>query len=228
MGLVYRAKLNPGKLELLNTWLAHQPWAQATDTEFERIDSYRFDDPAGEVGIEVFLVRAGDGPVLHVPVTYRGAPLSGAEPSLIGTMDHSVLGTRYVYDGLADPVAVTAFIDAIMTGGKQAVVYAMSGDERVVLDQTAHVIGSGVAEQGITPRTAHGLEHETNSGVATVKLPAEVGAGATEQRDVVLALRRNLEASDSVVPDPMPALNLTGSWAKQLTPVVLAWIPEEA
>jgi hypothetical protein len=43
------------------------------------VSAYRFDDPAGEVGIETLLVRRGAGPVLQVPLTYRGAPLAGAE-----------------------------------------------------------------------------------------------------------------------------------------------------
>ena len=39
-----------------------------------------------------------------MPVTYRDAPLPGADAWLIGTMDHSVLGKRWVYDGVGDPV----------------------------------------------------------------------------------------------------------------------------
>ena len=45
-----------------------------------------------------------DGSVLHVPVTYRAAPVAGADEHLIGTMEHSVLGRRWAYDGCADPV----------------------------------------------------------------------------------------------------------------------------
>lgn len=56
--------------------------------------SFRYDDPEGEVGIETLIVRVADGELLHVPVTYRGAPLEGAEPWLMGTMEHSVLGSR--------------------------------------------------------------------------------------------------------------------------------------
>ena len=41
-------------------------------------------------------------------MTYRGAPLAGAEEALIGTSEHGVLGTRWIYDAAHDPVAVAA------------------------------------------------------------------------------------------------------------------------
>jgi hypothetical protein len=58
------------------------------------------------VGIETHLMT--DGPVLYqLPMTYRGAPARSGEPAaaaLIATAEHSVLGTRWIYDGEADPV----------------------------------------------------------------------------------------------------------------------------
>ena len=41
--------------------------------------------------------------LLQVPLTYRDEPLAGADEALITEMEHSVLGTRWVYDGLRDP-----------------------------------------------------------------------------------------------------------------------------
>lgn len=102
MAVLHRATLTPSKLELLEPWLARQPWAGGGG-ELERLGSYRFDDPAGEVGIEGFLLRRGTDTV-HVLLTYRAAPLDGADEWLVGTMEHSVLGTRWVYDGVGDPV----------------------------------------------------------------------------------------------------------------------------
>ncbi|HET9897300.1 MAG TPA: hypothetical protein VFQ44_20400 [Streptosporangiaceae bacterium] len=61
------------------------------------------------VGIETHLVT--DGSVVYqAPMTYRRAPLaesvpvSAAADSLIAVAEHSVLGTRWIYDGTADPV----------------------------------------------------------------------------------------------------------------------------
>ncbi|MER5425058.1 maltokinase N-terminal cap-like domain-containing protein [Streptosporangium roseum] len=42
--------------------------------EVPRVAAFRFDDPAGAVGIETMLVPTGDGPVHRVPLTYRDAP----------------------------------------------------------------------------------------------------------------------------------------------------------
>ena len=55
----------------------------------------------------------------HVPVTYRGAPLAGAEAALLGTSEHGVLGRRWIYDAAQDPVAV-AQLDAFVHGRVQA------------------------------------------------------------------------------------------------------------
>lgn len=110
MAQLYDAELSPGKLELVQTWLPSQEWSGLdAEVPLEVVTSYRFDDPAGEVGIEMHLVRSADnadGPIYQVPVTYRGAPLEGAEDALITTMEHSVLGKRWVYDAVADPVFV--------------------------------------------------------------------------------------------------------------------------
>jgi hypothetical protein len=75
------------------------------------------------VGIETILVRAGDGPVYQAPLTYRGAPLDGADEWLVGTMEHSVLGRRWAYDACGDPVYAATLATAILTGGDQAVEY---------------------------------------------------------------------------------------------------------
>src|ERR1700710_2202585 len=100
MALLHRATLQPSKLELLQDWAPTQPWFDGDrSAELVTVAAYRFDDPEGEVGIETLLVRAGDGPVLQVPLTYRAAPLDGGDAWLIGTMQHSVLGQRWTYDG---------------------------------------------------------------------------------------------------------------------------------
>src|SRR3982751_5076145 len=105
MALVYRATLGPTKQELVEAWLPPQPWA-AGRAIAEKVGEYRFDDPDGEVGVETILWSLDDGSVIQTPLTYRAAPLFGAEAWLIGTSEHSVLGPRWVYDGCADPVWV--------------------------------------------------------------------------------------------------------------------------
>ncbi|MFE6448427.1 CG0192-related protein [Nocardiopsis dassonvillei] len=117
MAIIYKADLTPSKPELIGAWLDAQPWAGRGPGEI--LGAYRFDDPEGEVGVEVFLVRRGDR-LLHLPLTYRGAPLPGHEDHLVGTLEHSVLGTRWVYDGTEDEVSLACFRRALEGEQEQA------------------------------------------------------------------------------------------------------------
>ncbi|MFI7011352.1 1,4-alpha-glucan branching protein [Streptomyces sp. NPDC050145] len=112
MAIIHRTTLQPTKLELLTDWLPHRPWYRGTGTpELSRTGGFRLDDPAGEVGMEFMAVTDTSGPepvTYHVPMTYRGATLPDAPAdALIGTTEHGVLGERWIYDGMADPVLLT-------------------------------------------------------------------------------------------------------------------------
>ncbi|MGN0062927.1 MAG: hypothetical protein ACI379_01690 [Nocardioides sp.] len=115
MAILHPATLVPTKLELVTAFLDAQEWGGTG--EVEMIGGYRFDDPDGRVGVEALLVRRGDR-VLQVPLTYRDAPLAGAEGDLVTTMTHSVLGDRWVHRAQADPVALGCFERAL--AGTQA------------------------------------------------------------------------------------------------------------
>ena len=144
MALIHRATIRPTKLELLETWAPAQPWfAGETGAHLTLVASFRFDDPAGEVGIETLLVRAGDGPVLQIPLTYRGAPLEGGDAWLITTMEHSVLGPRWVYDAVGDPVYRATLATTVLTGGREADLFVESDGATVPRESTATVVGSG-------------------------------------------------------------------------------------
>jgi hypothetical protein len=108
---IHRATLVPSKLELLATWMPTQPWFAGGELEVS--GQFRFVDPAGEVGVQVMLMTA-DGVLYQVPLSYRDAPLAGAQDALIGTMEHSVLGTRYVYDAASDPVFASELLRTIV------------------------------------------------------------------------------------------------------------------
>src|SRR3954454_19487561 len=103
MAIVFpNATLTPSKRELMDAWLPTRSWFDG-DLDRKPVGSFRFDDPDGEVGIEFFLLGGTGGPTVLVPMTYRAAPLDDAEEHLIGTTEHSVLGSRWVYDGCGDP-----------------------------------------------------------------------------------------------------------------------------
>jgi hypothetical protein len=143
MALIHDATLNPGKLELLAAWLPSRPWWRGEVTALTKVATFRFDDPDGEVGMETFLVRGGDGPLVQVPLTYRAAPLDGAEPWLAGTMQHSVLGERWVHDALADPVYVRTLATTIVEGGREADQELATADGTRPLPGSASVRGDG-------------------------------------------------------------------------------------
>ena len=119
MADIYSAELNPGKLDVISAWLSKQSWAAEADVapeSLKKVTSYRFDDPEGKVGAEIHIVAAGDR-VFQVPLTYRGVELAGADKHLISTMEHSILGTRWVYDGMGDPHFRQRLDHAIATAG---------------------------------------------------------------------------------------------------------------
>ncbi|MFT4109948.1 CG0192-related protein [Propionicimonas sp.] len=116
---IHEATLTPGKLELLAAWLPAQEWFLGDSDDVERVASYRFVDPEGEVGIETILVRSR-GVTYQVPLTYRGAPLDEAKDYLVGTLEHSVLGTRHVYDAVGDPVYMVELLRVIHEGDTEA------------------------------------------------------------------------------------------------------------
>ena len=118
MSIVYKTTLTPSKLELLSGWLPSRPWYRRSGgaPALAKTGGFRLDDPDGAVGIELMVVTdtAGARPVAyHVPLTYRGKPLDGADGALVGTTEHGVLGTRWVYDGTRDPVFVAQIVALI-------------------------------------------------------------------------------------------------------------------
>ncbi|RKN77185.1 1,4-alpha-glucan branching protein [Streptomyces klenkii] len=124
MAVIHSTTLKPNKLELLTSWLPSRPWYRggAGEPQLTRAGGFRLDDPQGEVGMEFIVVTdtGGAEPVSYlVPLTYRGAPLDGAEHALVGTMQHGVLGRRWVYDGCHDPVLVAELL-ALIEGRAQA------------------------------------------------------------------------------------------------------------
>ena len=115
MSVIHHTTLKPTKLELLTSWLPTRPWyagGPATPA-LTKAGGFRLDDPEGEVGIEFMVATdtSGAAPVHYlVPLSYRGAPLPDAEHALIGTMEHGVLGKRWAYDGVQDPVLLTQLL----------------------------------------------------------------------------------------------------------------------
>lgn len=147
MALLYAAKLTPSKAELISTWLPTRRWFGRPAATARPVAAYRFDDPDGEVGMESHLLEV-DGELLHVPVTYRAAELPGAREWLIGTMEHSVLGTRWVYDAPGDPVYRGELARVIREADTQVRLFVQKAEGLVEREPTLRVRGSGEVADG--------------------------------------------------------------------------------
>jgi Maltokinase N-terminal cap domain len=204
MAIIHQARLHPTKMELLEGWLPQQPWFTAHGAALSKAGAYRFDDPEGEVGIETILV-AGEGTVFQVPLTYRGSPLRDGEASLIGTMQHSVLGERWVYDACGDPSYAEALAAAILTGKPQAEQYFDVDGRLEAIPESVVVKSTGPVDAS---RPAIGAATARGNGAGTL-----VRAG-----DLELLVVRRLNLAEQ----PAGPGALTGNWDGQPIPVTLA------
>jgi hypothetical protein len=216
MALLYKADIHPSKLELVRAWAPTRSWFPSSDASaLTQVAAFRFDDPDGEVGVETVLLRvADDGPVVQVPLTYRGAPLDGAEAHLITTMTHSVLGDRWVYDGAADPVYIATAATTAFGGGTQAelLVSTAGSDALERREPTAVVRGSGSAASEVPTPSVSKVETRDDGALTLV-----------EAADVRLAIARVI--ADGALDAFAHAETIAGSWAGQgaAVPLVAAW-----
>jgi hypothetical protein len=171
MALVHRATVDPSKQELVEAWLPTRPWARGLEIT-KKLAEYRFDDPAGEVGVETIVFATGEGTSVQVPLTYRAAPLEGADDYLVGTSEHSVLGARWVYDGCADPVWAATLAGAILTGGSQAQMYLEEDGRRIDIPPRITVQGSGTPDAEVPVITT--VDSVRDDGATTVVRAGDV------------------------------------------------------
>ncbi|MFJ5033468.1 1,4-alpha-glucan branching protein [Streptomyces sp. NPDC088560] len=169
MAIIHHTTLKPTKLELLTDWLPTRPWYRGGPDApvLTKSGGFRLDDPAGEVGIEFMVATDTSTPeptAYLVPLTYRGAPLAGAEHALVGTLEHGVLGRRWAYDGCHDPVLAAELLKLI-DGRAQA--QAQSIDNTPDHEVALSYAGAPFTLDGFTPAPADD-EHGT-------RLPAPHG-----------------------------------------------------
>lgn len=210
------ATLTPGKLELLGPWMRERRWYAGKDHEplLRRVGGFRFEDPAGQVGIETILAAdvAVEPPVTYqVPLTYRGAPVPELADALVGTIEHSVLGTRWVYDGCQD----LAYVDRLLA--------LILGHDRCSRSGPDEAFGHLTDPLGVTGvRAARILTGEqSNTSIICATRDAEGAPG----RPVIIKVFRTLQDGDNPDVTVQTALSaahchqvpaalgqLTGSW----------------
>ena len=206
MALFHRATLTPTKGDLIAEWAPRQQWAPPGITALDVIGAFRLDDPDGRVGIEIHIVDAG-GTLLLVPLTYRDEPLTGADDALITEMQHSVLGTRWVYDGLRDPLLVTMLAGVTMTGQGEALGMAMYDGRWYIAPTNVRIQGGGWTLERV-PVDRFDLERD------------DADASVLRNDRFTFTVHRR------PAPGPRPTIGLTATWAGLPEPVVLAEITE--
>ena len=221
MAIVHKgASLVPTKTELVTEWMPRQRWYHGKGhvPQLRRVGGFRFEDPDGEVGCETLLLAdeaVAPAVVYQVPLTYRAAPLEGAEHALLGTMEHSVLGTRWVYDGPHDPVYVSQLMATILGAG--------------VSDDAQASVGSNALATGSTTGHLHGsvssstvLSGEQSNTSVICRMSAPDGGAAEpvivkvfrtvqdgDNPDVIVQSALTREGSDRV---PTAIGHLAGAW----------------
>src|SRR5262249_5100908 len=144
--------------------------------------------------------------LFQVPLTYRDEPLAGADDALITEMEHSVLGTRWVYDGLRDPRFVIMLAAVTMTGQGEALGLAQVRDRWYIAPSNIRIQGGGWSEERVP---VDGFALESDDATASV---------LRNDRFELTMFRR---------PEPgaRPAIGLTATWTDH-DAVVLAELRE--
>jgi len=185
MAVVHETTMNPGKLELLAAWLPAQPWhvAASGKPELARAGGFRLDDPAGQVGIEFMAVtsRPGEQPVTYlVPMTYRGRALADGSHALIGTSQHGVLGRRWIYDGLCDPVLVAQMVALIQ------------GEARAQMQNTSNTPDPSVTSQPATTGPLTVIDSEVLANAAGSDVRVRTGDERACNGELIIHINRVL------------------------------------
>ena len=206
MGIFHRATITPTKAELIASWIPSRSWGPPDAQAIEVVGSYRFDDPDGRVGMETHLVIANDT-LFQVPLTYRDEPLAGVEDALITQMQHSVLGTRWVYDGLGDPLFIVMLAAVTMTGQGEALGMAHVDGRWYIAPSSVRIEGGGWSDERVP---VDGFELQVDESAASV---------LRNDRFELTMFRRP-------VPGPRPPIGLTARSNDMASPVVLAEVRE--
>ena len=206
MGVFHRATITPTKAELIAKWAPTQSWGPSPDAAVDVVGAYRFDDPENRVGIESHLATA-EGRLLHIPLTYRDEPVDGADDALITKMQHSELGTRWVYDGLCDERYIIMLAAVAMTGQGEALGMAMYDGRWHIAPSTVRIQGGGWTQE---------------------RLPVDGFQRVSDDTSAVVFNNDRLQLSflRHPVVGLRPAIGLTATWEGQTDPVVLADVQE--
>jgi maltokinase-like protein len=206
MAIFHRATLTPTKPELIANWGPTRPWWPSDGDAIDVIGAYRFDDPDGRVGMETHLLTAG-GVLVQVPLTYRDEPFDAAADAFITEMQHSVLGTRWVYDALYDPLFAVMLAGVAMTGQGEALGMVVYDGRWYIAPSNVRIRGGGWTDERVP--------------VDRFEVEADDADASVLRND-----RFELRLFRRPVAGPRPAIGLTARWDGITEDVVLAAVRE--
>src|SRR5205807_4437924 len=134
-------------------------------------------------------------------------PLDRTQPGFIAAMKHSVLGDRWVYDGLRDPLYPAMLAGASMTGQGEALGMAVYDGRWYIAPTPVRITGGGWSQERVP---VDGFE---------ITADDETAPTLCNDRFEMTFFRRP-------APGPRPAMGLTATWPGQEAPVVLSAVRE--
>lgn len=144
---------------------------------------------------------------MQIPLTYRDGPVDGLEDALITEMEHSVLGKRWVYDGLRDPRLIVMLAAVAMTGQGEALGMAVYDGRWFIAPSNVRIHGGGWTHERVP--------------VDGFELMTDEAAGSVLRND-----RFELTLFRRPMPAPRSPMGLTATWDGQRDPILLAEVHE--
>ena len=177
--IFFNAELDPGKEHFQRAFLP-SAGKLAEDEKFDVHSAWRMVDPDGVLGMEIFLAEIpGQQALVQIPVTYRPKPLGPElDGALLGKMQHSELGERWVYDARQDPVFQRELTRTIEEQLPAAWNKDMENGEITPPDVELHSAPSGSAPDG------SGVD---GAGVSDLKITLELSESSTPAPGELLA-----------------------------------------
>ena len=185
------ATLSPDFADFLPAWVAAQRWyrgkSRGTSPVLRRIASLRWEDPLGEVGLEDHLVvdESGDEPVVYqIPLSYRAEAVDFLADALVATAEHSLLGTRYIYDATHDPV----FAQTLLQHMYEEHDVPSARSRRVVAGGSAPALRSAKVLSGEQSNTSIIVEAHGETRPVIIKVFRVLSAGDNPEVSVATAI----------------------------------------
>ncbi|MCC3298235.1 1,4-alpha-glucan branching protein GlgB [Arthrobacter caoxuetaonis] len=208
--------------ELLTAWLPRQRWfpAKGRDVTLKRVGGIELEDPEGLVELHVHFVAVESGrrvDVISVPITMRSEPEPELETALLGPVEQAGAGRQWLYDGTADPVFVTAWLETMRSQASS-------------LDGRTHGYAMGgfadwdAFTEPLSIQVLKGEQSNTSVIASTPQAPVIVKfyrvLAAGESPDVLVSAKLTEGGSHDV---PATLGWLTGSWLDVYDAETAAW-----